>query len=148
MSNIPLPERGQPLDVTYINQMAIAINNLASIATTTSNKTITLANNPSGPLQLGINEVRILASYVSVPVTSATLGQEQVFAINYPGSLQFKTPPIIIATPVNINNTPAGKNVAVVLNDITASGAQGTVKFNSSGDLAIGVNLLIIGQLN
>jgi hypothetical protein len=30
MAKIPLPERGQPLDVTYISQLAQAVNELSS----------------------------------------------------------------------------------------------------------------------
>jgi hypothetical protein len=30
MAKLPLPERGQPLDVSYIYQLATAINDLAS----------------------------------------------------------------------------------------------------------------------
>jgi hypothetical protein len=146
MSNIPLPERGQPLDVTYIYQMATAINDLASISTKTANKTITVKGTTADKVQLSPDQTRMLAQFEQIQVTSVTLGQEYPFTIKY--AFEFKNPPIVVATPVNINNTAAGKNVTVVLSDITTSSAQGTVKFNSSGDLAIGVNVFIIGQLN
>jgi hypothetical protein len=146
MSNIPLPERGQPLDVTYIYQMASAINDLASVSTKTANKTITIKKTDGDKVQLSTDQTRMLAQFEQVQVTTATLGQEYPFTIKY--AFEFKTPPIIVATPVNINNTPAGNNVTIVLHDITSSSAQGTVKFNSSGTVAIGINVFIIGQLN
>lgn len=103
---------------------------------------------PSGGVEhKNVNDVRMVASTISVVNSSSrTAGEEVGFSITYP--FTFKYPPVITASPVNIKSTVAGKNVTVVLNDITSSGAAGTVKFNSSGDLAIDVNVIIIGIPN
>ena len=42
MAKVPLPERGQPLDVTYIYQLAETINDLATqVSSATYNYTTT-----------------------------------------------------------------------------------------------------------
>jgi hypothetical protein len=147
MSIIPLPERGQPLDVTYIYQLANAVNQLSSNNGASSDKYVSIDIPSGGVEHKNVSNVRMFASYVSV-VNSAskTAGEEVTFPIKF--AFEFKYPPIITATPVNVRNTVAGKNVTVVLNDITTSSAQGVVRFNSSGDLSVGVNLIIIGVPN
>lgn len=145
MSIIPLPERGQPLDVTYIYQLATAVNQLATASPSTQ-KLVHISVPNGGTDSKNINEIRVVTSSVTIGKQTTTAGEEFTFPIAYP--FEFKYPPIITATPVNIRNTPAGKNVTVVLNDITTSSAQGTVRFGTSGDLAIAVHLIIIGIPN
>lgn len=146
MSIIPLPERGQPLDVTYIYQLANAVNQLATSNPATSQKYVSV-DIPSGGIEhKNISNVRVLASYVAIGKQTTTSGEEFSFPIKF--AFEFKYPPIITATPVNIRNTAAGSNVTVVLNDITTSSAQGTLRFNTSGDLSVGVNLIIVGIPN
>lgn len=141
MSIIPLPERGQPLDVTYIYQLASAVNQLAT-STPATEKRVHI--NIGGSVDnKNINEVRVVASEVTIAKQTTTAGEEFTFPIPYP--FEFRHRPIITATPVNVRNTPAGKNVTVVLNDITPSSAQGTVRFGTSGDLSIAVHILIVG---
>lgn len=146
MAKIPLPERGQPLDVTYINTLSNAINELTDIVSSSTDQNVSLYVNGSNERKR-VNQVVFLASYVPV-VSSGTKssGEQFTFPITY--SIPFKHPPIITATPVNIAGTVAGKNVTIVLNDITASSAQGIVTFNTTGDLSIGVNLIIVGIPN
>lgn len=52
------------------------------------------------------------------------------------------------ATPVNVGNTPAGKNVSVILKNVTTSRVEGVVRFGSAGDLSLWVNLIIVGVPN
>ncbi len=41
MAKVPLPERGQPLDVTYLYSLVDAVNDLSTqVASTTTNKTV------------------------------------------------------------------------------------------------------------
>ena len=74
--------------------------------------------------------------------SSQNAGDEVSFS--YPFS-DFKFAPIVTATPVNVTNTPAGKNVSVILKPVTTTKVEGVVKFNTTGEATIGVNLLIVG---
>lgn len=147
MSQIPLPERGQPIDVTYIYQIADAINNLSSQITPSTNKYVTVDTPQDGKQSVLSSGVKINAAYVEVYSNATVLaGQEQSFSYSYPA--EYKFTPVATATPVNIGGTNAGKDVSVILKNVTTSRVDGIVKFNSNGDLTIGVNLIILGIPN
>ena len=120
MAKVPLPERGQPLDVTYIYQLADTIND---ISTQVSSATY---------------------NYTTVDTTSA--GNEKTFAYDFPSD--FKYAPIATATALNTGNTPAGQNVTVILKSVTTSRVEGIVRFGASGDLSLAVHLIVIGIPN
>lgn len=147
MSQIPLPERGQPIDVTYIYQIADAINNLSSQIAPSTNKYVTVDTPQDGKQSVLSSGVKINAAYVEVYSNATVLaGQEQSFSYSYPA--EYKFTPVATATPVNIGGTNAGKDVSVILKNVTTSRVDGIVKFNSNGDLTIGVNLIILGIPN
>jgi hypothetical protein len=147
MAKIPLPELGQPLDVSYIYQLANAINELSLQVSPAIYKYVTV-DVPNGVQQNAkASETRIIAGYADV-VKSAnqSIGSQQPFTYNFPAD--FKFAPIVTATPVNIGGTEAGKNVSVVIKSITTSKIDGSVNFNATGDVSIGVNLIIVGIPN
>ena len=147
MSQIPLPERGQPIDVTYIYQIADAINNLSSQITPSTNRYVTVDTPLDGKQSVLSSGVKINAAYVEVYNNATVLaGQEQSFSYSYPA--EYKFAPVATATPVNIGGTSAGKDVSVILKNVTTSRVDGIVKFNTNGDLTVGVNLIIIGIPN
>lgn len=148
MAKIPLPERGQPLDVTYISQLAQAVNELSSAISPATYKYTSIDTANAGRQNLKSSEARVIAGKVRV-VNSGTVtaGEEKSFTYSFPG--EFKYAPIATATAENIGNTVAGKNVTVVLKSVTTSGAEGIVRFNTTGDnVSIDVNLIIIGVPN
>jgi hypothetical protein len=147
MARIPLPERGQPLDVTYISQMAQAVNELSSAISPGTFKYTSIDTPNAGKQNIKLTETRVIGGIARV-VSSGTItaGEEKPFTYSFAG--EFKYPPIATATPINVGNTVAGKNVTVVLKSVTRSSLEGIVKFNTSGDVSIDVNLIIIGLPN
>jgi hypothetical protein len=147
-ATIPLPERGQPLDVTYISQLAQAVNELRTVMSPSTNKLVTVDTVNDGPQHLTTNQVRIIGGNVIVTSSETkTAGEEKPFTYSFAG--EFRLTPIATATAINVGNTLAGKNVTVVLKSITTSGLDGFVRFNTSGDnVSINVNLIIIGVPN
>lgn len=147
MAKIPLPDRGQPLDVTYIYDLANAVNDMSSqISSATFN--YTSIDNPNGAKQnIRTSQAKIIGGYIVVANNSTVnAGNEKEFEYDF--GTNFKYPPIVTATAVNINGTPAGQNVTVILKPPTSSRVEGVVRFNASGDLSIAVNLIIIGIPN
>jgi hypothetical protein len=147
MSKISLPERGQPLDVEYISRLASAINSLSDAATPSLYKYFTVDTKTVSKESVKIAESRILGAYIEVGTTSTvTKGKTVDFSYDFSG---FKYAPVVTATPQIVGNaTSAGKNVSVVIKSITTSKVEGVVTFNESGDVAIAVNLIIIGIPN
>jgi hypothetical protein len=146
MSKIPLPNRGQPLDVNYIYQIADAVNSLAAGSASSSNKYVSLSTVTAGPLEVKISETRVVGGYTEVANnTQVTSGGELPWTISYTG---FKYAPIVTATPINVGNTTAGSDISVIIKGITTSSVYGVVKFKTGGQVSIGVNAIAIGIPN
>lgn len=147
MAKIPLPERGQPLDVTYIYQLAETINDIATQVSSATYKTSTIDTVSAGRQNLKTSELQIAAGFVEVANNSTvSAGNEKPFAYDFKSDFKFQ--PIATVTPVNIGNTPAGQNVTVILKSITTSRIEGVVRFGASGDLSLNVNIIAVGISN
>jgi hypothetical protein len=147
MAKLPLPERGQPLDVSYIYQLATAVNDLSSQISPATYKYVTVDTAGVGKQSVKASEARIIGGYVEVANNaSKTAGDEVSFSYDFPSD--FKYAPISTATPINVGNTEAGRNVSVILKTVTTSKIEGTVKFNTTGDVSVAVNLIVIGIPN
>lgn len=146
MAIVPVPERGQPLDVAYVAQLANAINNLSSQVSPATYKYVSV-DTPQGRQNVKASEAKIIGGYLEVVKNSTvTAGNEKDFSYDYD---DFKYRPVVTVTPQNIGTTgDAGKDVTVVLKEVTTSKVTGVVKFNTSGDVSVAVNLLIVGIPN
>jgi hypothetical protein len=147
MPNIPVPERGQPLDLSYIYQLANAVNQLSAQASYSSNKFSSIETSAAnvGRQDVRITDSRIVAGYYELsPTTDITAGSTASFSYNFPAA-NFKNPPIVTATPINVSGTESGGNVSVVLTLITTSRVEGVVRFGASGTASIGINIIAIG---
>jgi hypothetical protein len=147
MARIPLPERGQPIDLSYIYQIAEAINDLSLQVSPTNNRYVTIETPADGKQSTVSSGVKINAAYVTV-YTNKTVkpGDEQTFSYNYPA--EYKYAPVATATPVNVSDTPAGRNVSLIIKSVTTSRIEGTVRFNTEGEASVGVNIIIVGIPN
>ena len=147
MAKIPLPERGQPLDVPYIYKLVDTVNQLSTEVSSATYNYTTVDTVSAGKQSVKTSETRIIGGYVEVANNSTvTAASEKSFSYDFPSD--FKYQPIATATPVNIGNTPAGQNVNVILKTVTTSKVEGIVRFGASGDLSLAVNLIIIGIPN
>lgn len=144
MATIPLPERGQPLDVNYLYSMAQAINDLSAQISPSNYKYITIDTPESGTQSIKASEARILGGYVPVyNNTDVSAGEAKDFSYTFPAD--FKFTPIVTATPINVGGTVAGKNMSVTIKAVSTSRVEGVVRFNEKGTLTVGVNLIVIG---
>lgn len=147
MAIVPLPERGQPLDVTYIYELADSINNIATQVSSATFNYASIETVSAGKQNIKTSDMRVVGGYVQVANNSTvSAGNDKTFSYDFPSD--FKYAPIVTATAVNIGGTPAGQNVTVILRSITTSKIDGVVRFNASGDLSLAVNLIAIGIPN
>ena len=144
MANVPTPERGQPLDVAYLYTLASAINDINNTAIYNYTTVDTVS---AGKQNIKTSEARIVAGYYTV-ASNSTVTASQTKAFTYAFPNDYKYAPVVTASPVNVGKTSAGENVSVVLTDITRSGVTGLVKFNTSGNVSIVVNLIVVGIPN
>jgi hypothetical protein len=147
MAKVPLPERGQPLDVTYIYQLADTINDLSTQVSSATYNYTTVDTVSAGKQSVKTSEARMIGGYVEIANNSTvSAGNEKTFSYDFPSD--FKYQPIATATLVNVGNTPAGQNASVILKVVTTSRVEGIVRFGASGDLSLAVNLIILGIPN
>lgn len=141
---IPLPDRGQPLDVTYIYQMANAINSLATQISSASDNYTTIFTRDAGRQQIKTNSAKIIAGYYDV-INNQRVETNQLvpFNLTYSG---FKYPPIITATVVKNGTSEIAYDANVVIDSVTESRLDGKVKFSSGGDnVSVTINVIAIG---
>lgn len=144
MAKVPLPDRGQPLDVTYLYQIANAVNDLSdSISTATYNYT-SVDTRTIGRQDLKNNNAKFYAGYVDV-VTDVTVfaNTTKPWSINF--ASDFKYVPIVTATPVNTGTSTIGNDVTITITSVTTNAVNGIVRYNSSGNVSTSVNIFAIG---
>jgi hypothetical protein len=148
MSKLPLPERGQPIDVAYLYQIANAVNDLSSQMSTSTYKYVTVDTPATGAQSVKASEARTLAVYKEAYTNSTvTAGAETTITYDFP--VNFKYAPVATATIVNTGNTAAGNSTTVTIKTITTSQVSAVVKVGTSGGNAtIGVNFIIVGIPN
>jgi hypothetical protein len=151
MAKIPLPERGQPIDVSYIYQITNAVNQISDQVNSAGFNYTTIEVPGIGRQNIKTSESRIIAATIPVTTNSQqTSGSTKAFSYSYNGN--FKYPPVVTATIVNNNVTGtagnAGDNAVVVLTDINSNSLSGLVRFNASGNVTTSVNLIIVGIPN
>lgn len=147
MAKLPLPSRGQPIDVPFIYQMVSSLNQLSDQVSSATYNYTTIDTASAGKQQIKTSEARMIGGSINVASDSTFTGAAtRNFTYTFPGD--FKYTPIVTATPVNIGKTTAGENVSVILTDITRSSVTGIVKFNVAGNVSVSVNLVIIGIPN
>jgi hypothetical protein len=145
MSKIPLPERGQPLDLSYIYQVANAVNELASQLSPTTGRYTSIDTASAGQQSVRTSDARIVGGYVTVTNSSTTSPDgEGTFSYNFS---DFNYAPVVTATPILVdqNSTESGKDISVVLTKVTNNRVEGVVRFNTIGVASVGINLLMVG---
>lgn len=146
MAKVPLPERGQPLDVTYIYQLADALNDVsAQVSSATYNYT-SVDTLTSGKQTRKTSEARIVGRISALPSNvNVTAGEKLTFTAQFDGDFAFA--PIVSATPVNLGGS-AGNDVSVTVTSVTTGRVDGIVTFNTAGQVSVVVHVLAIGVAN
>lgn len=146
MAKVPLPSRGQPLDLTYIYQLASGLNDVAAqLSPTTARYTSIDLDENRRTERVRTSDARIVGGYTTVNFDSTTNPGGQVpFQYSF---TDFAYTPIVTVTPILTGDTTtqAGANVNVVLTRVTNSLVEGIVQFNTIGTASVGLNLLIVG---
>lgn len=144
MAIIQTPQPGQPLDLGYISTMAKAINDLSAEVSVSQSKYLTIDTADNGQQSIRTSDARIIGGYYEVANNNTVnAGEDRIFTYSFPSNFQY--PPIVTATPISFKETPAGKDVSVLITSITTSGVRGIVKFNTGGNAFVGINLIIVG---
>jgi hypothetical protein len=145
MARLPLPDRGQPIDVPYIYNIVSAINDVSDQVDASSEKYTTVYSRDSGKQDQRTSDTKIYANFFDLPQQlQVNQGDTREFNFDISGS-SFKYAPIVTVTPVNTGTSSASNDVLAVLTSITNSRIDGFVRFNSAGNVDIAINCIAIG---
>jgi hypothetical protein len=147
MAIVPLPERGQPLDVTYIYTIVQSINELYTQLGISKKGYASVDTPRNGPQTVKTSEASVIGGYELVSTSSLqTAGSSLPWAHDF--EKEFKYPPVVTATAYNQGINDSGKDVTVTINSVTTSKVEGTVKFNLGGETTMGINVIAVGIPN
>lgn len=142
MAEIALPDRGQPLDLSYILTVVNELNNLNRVV---SNKAVNQSNikypDASGTTSIITSDLVFYASSNSLSPKFST-GSDLTTRFDF----NFKTTPIVTVSVNMISGTPAP--IFAVLTNLTNTGCEVRL-FNSgsiTGDPRVSVSIIAVGE--
>lgn len=146
MPQISPPERGQPLDIDYLYEMAEAINDINNQIATTSNAESRIAGSDSTRTDaVKTSAMKIYAVQVPVAAGKVSVGGITNAPVRFPSN--FLYPPIITATPVVQNYKDESKNCIVTIENVTTAGADIILTFTKDANqVDVDVHIIAIGQ--
>lgn len=143
MGRLIVPQRGQPLDVSYIYDIVSAVNEISDRLSSVGNGTFKIISESGDPVGGSINTMTVFAkTYVLGTSKTVTAGQQESFPITF----NFLTTPIVVATPFDSEKTAAGQDVSVVITAVTNTNASLLVRYNTAGVANTKINVLAIGK--
>lgn len=148
MAKVPLPERGQPIDVAYLYTLANAVNTLSDQISTAVSRYSSVDTDSAGKQTIKTSDARVVAGKVVLEtVNPQTTDGTKTWS--YSWGTEFKYSPIVTATAVNRASGGAGTSATVVITSVTTSRVDGIVKFDKTAtNLSVNINLMIVGIPN
>jgi hypothetical protein len=143
---LPLPNRGQPFDLSLIYRIIEEINNLwneIGLRVSSYSSIQTAKENISS---VRSSDVRTVAGFINV-IDNDSVKTNDDKPFTYTFDRAFKYPPIVSTSLETIgeSNTEATKSSTVILTKVSTSIVEGIIKFEKAGTAAVRVNLIAVG---
>ena len=148
MSNLPVPQRGQPIDFQFIYDIVNSINTLYDNAATTS-KHVNIYTD-SGVQNIDLNHLAIDATYLKVTATSSAI--DKPVSATYTFKTLFDKPPIVTITPkADTSSVSVSDDAVVVITQVTTSAVSFKVTFptastKNKGSVSVYINAIGIAK--
>ena len=141
---LPVPQRGQPLDVSFVYDIVNSINELWNRVAVNVSAYASLWT-VDGRKNVRATEIKFVTGQVTLSKTSVTANSYQDFSYNF--DIAFKYPPVVTATPISIASpSDASKNCYAIITEVTPSSIKGVVKFETAGTVSMAVNIIAVGS--
>jgi hypothetical protein len=139
---IPLPERGQPIDLNYLSLIASAVNDLNN-RVATANTTSVVDNGIQLPENLTTSNLRFYATTTNIAKPNVSAGTSDPWSITF--NSDFLYTPVAVATVRNNTDSTAGDNITLVIKNVTTGLVGGNIRYNERGSVDININIIAIG---
>jgi|688.fasta_scaffold10032_2 hypothetical protein len=144
MGKLIVPQRGQPLDVSYMYDIVQALNELQDQVGSSIQDVLVVVDETNKSRSTKMN--RSAAFGVTAPVITATSVElNKTYPVTVSFEVKFNSKPIVVATPNNIGGTEPGKSANVVITKITNNSAEFLVSFTTAGLATVSLNVLAMG---
>lgn len=141
--SIPQPNKGQPIDSSYISNIVSTINYL--VTKVASKFSISNVHTPSnGELSVRTSDLVVSATYKVIYNSTSSTTTEQ--SVTHSFGTTFGYPPVVTVTPMIIDTSLSGKNVFVYVKDVTTSTATIVVRFSTVDTSSVGINVIAVGM--
>lgn len=143
---LPLPQRGQPFDLSLVYRIIEEINNLwneIGLRVSAYSSIQTGKNNISN---VRSSDTRIVAGFVEV-INNSNVKTNETKDFDYALDRPFKYPPIVTVALESIGDsqTEATKTATAILTQVTQDRIKGIVQFETNGKAAVRVNIIAVG---
>lgn len=144
MARLSLPNKGQPLDVTYIYDIVEAVNSLSEEGSALAQgNNFLFSGQDSIPRSSKIYGAQIYASVQTL--ASTTVNASQTYSLTFDFNPGFAYPPVVQATIENAAQTNTVVDATVNVQNITTTSATASVRFANSGSASVKIHLTAIG---
>jgi hypothetical protein len=140
MAQIELPDRGQPLDISYLYRIVNEINNVSSLIGNTLSKL--KYRDKSTSSQVLTSNLVFYAETQKIIDANLSVQPNAPATFDYSGI--FKTTPIVLSSVTSISGV---SNLYTVLNSVTQNSCQVNVYSTAtSGKIEADVSIIAIGE--
>ena len=140
MAQIELPDRGQPLDISYLYRIVNEINNVSSLIGNTLSKL--KYRDKSTKSQVLTSNLVFYAETQKIVDANLSVQPNAPATFDYSGI--FKTTPIVLSSVTSISGV---SNLYTVLNTVTQNSCQVNVYSSAtSGKIEADVSIIAIGE--
>jgi hypothetical protein len=135
--------KGHPIDLVTIDNLIDTVNSLDA----TVNKRTTTSFYVDGSTTLKELPTPSMSMEVAYIPIAADVKADQI-KFDHTFNTSFAQPPIVTATLFDKANSKVAPNHSIVITSSTTSKVSGYIKFESSGRIDAGVNIIAIGYSN
>lgn len=144
MARLPIPNRAQPLDVSYISSIAKEVNALSEQGSAfAQGQNFLFSGKDAVDRSSKIYGAQIFASIKKIDPKVVTAAQSISEPFNF--TTGFAYPPVLQATVENTGETNTAIDVSVSIQNVTTTSATVVVKFATAGTASINIHLMAIG---
>lgn len=137
MGSLNTPNKGQPIDYSYIKQIVDAVNRLEDAKSSDSNILDKATNTQN---KVSTNNVVIVTRYVEVSFSEKATSSRIEFGSS------FKTTPIVTATIVSTNDGNDPEKTTLALQNVTSTGCEVLLYSIEKKQKKVGINIIAIGE--
>jgi hypothetical protein len=137
------PNKGQPIDYSYLRRMADAITALETNAKTVSAKSSILTSSDKSASDASPNDLVIVTRYVTMQLPANNVTSPTPGKVDFGN--KFIATPVVTATPIATSTTNDPEKVTIAISSVSQNEVQ-IVGVSTDGKAReIGVNIIAIG---